>query len=279
MKLEEEGTLREDLLDFLGGKLIRLFARLENRGPDPQRFDVDRAGRRLVVNEKEAQRVREIFALYSQHPSLAIVVSELERRKWKTKSWTSKSGISHAGRPFTTASLCRLLTNAVYAGKVEHRGTIYPGEHTAIVDPSAWEKVNAKLRANRGQLRANYTKQDPLLADLLVCTSCQRPMVATYTSKKGRRYRYYVCRAVRQNGWNSCSTKSVPAQLIEDSVVTQLRTALTESREQLQIPEIELQKLREGGSAGLVRSLVQQIGYDGATGAVSLKLRRIDHAD
>ena len=244
-------------------------------------FDVGPAGRRLVVNEKEAQRVRAIFELYPKHRSLARLVDELQRRKWKTKSWTSKGGVHHAGKVFTQASLRRLLTNAVYAGKVEHRGTIYAGEHVAIVDPSTWDKVNAKLRANHGQPRANYTKQDPLLADLLVCTSCQRPMVATYTSKKGRRYRYYVCRAVRQNGWDACPTQSVPAQVIEDSVVAQLRIALADegAREQWPISETELQKLRDGGSSVLVGTLVKQIGYDGTTGAVSLTLRKIEDAD
>ena len=244
-------------------------------------FDVGPAGRRLVVNEKEAQRVREIFELYPKHRSLARLVDELQRRKWKTKSWTSKGGVHHAGKMFTQASLRRLLTNAVYAGKVEHRGTIYAGEHVAIVDPSSWDKVNAKLRAHRGQPRANYTKQDPLLADLLVCTSCQRPMVATYTSKKGRRYRYYVCRAVRQNGWDACPTQSVPAQVIEDSVVAQLRIALADegAREQWPISETELQKLRDGGSSVLVGTLVKQIGYDGTTGTVSLTLRKIEDAD
>jgi hypothetical protein len=36
-----------------------------------------------------------------------------------------QKGIIHAGRVFAKASLRRLLTNAVYAGKVEHRGALY----------------------------------------------------------------------------------------------------------------------------------------------------------
>ncbi len=87
-------------------------------------YDVDAGGRRLVVNEKEARMVRDVFELYRAHQSLPTVVSELERRKWKTKSWTSKGGRRHFGRAFTKASLFRLFTNAVYAGKGEPRGTI-----------------------------------------------------------------------------------------------------------------------------------------------------------
>src|ERR1700726_3784354 len=92
-------------------------------------YDVDPAGGRLMVNEKESRRVRDIFALFVQHRSLSAVVAELAKLRWKTKSWKSQNGRAHAGRAFAKVSLRRLLTNAVYAGQVEHRGEIYAGEH------------------------------------------------------------------------------------------------------------------------------------------------------
>src|SRR6202163_427671 len=58
-------------------------------------YDVDSGGGRLVVNEKEAQRVREIFECYKPHRSLPAVITELDRRRWTTKSWTSKNGTAH----------------------------------------------------------------------------------------------------------------------------------------------------------------------------------------
>src|SRR5258708_19851119 len=70
-------------------------------------YDVDPGGGRLLVNEKEARRVREIFALYRSHRSLTAVVTELNRKGWKTKSWNSKSGVRHSGRAFTKESLRR----------------------------------------------------------------------------------------------------------------------------------------------------------------------------
>src|SRR5216684_186000 len=112
-------------------------------------YDVDPAGGRLIVNEKEASRVREIFELFIQHHSLSAAVAELARRRWKTKSWRSQKGTAHAGRTFAPASLRRLLTNAVYAGMVEHRGAMYAGEHASIIEPPVWQQVNAELRAGR----------------------------------------------------------------------------------------------------------------------------------
>jgi site-specific DNA recombinase len=48
-------------------------------------YDVDPRGGRLVVNEKEAKRVREIFELYRRHRSLATVVAELARQAGRPK--------------------------------------------------------------------------------------------------------------------------------------------------------------------------------------------------
>jgi site-specific DNA recombinase len=220
--------------------------------------------------------VRDIFALFAQHQSLAAVVAELTRRRWRTKSWTSQNGRAHTGRYFGKASLRRLLTNAIYAGKVEHRGAIYTGEQPSIVESSVWQEVNTELRSGRragtGTIRV---PQNALLTGLLICKSCQRPMIPTYTAKPGRRYRYYVCKSARQHGWSSCPTKSVPAGMIENSVVDQLRAALSDSgtRDQLNVPEALWQSFEQDPGV-LVRALVKDVTYDGTIGAVSLNLTR-----
>ena len=184
---------------------------------------------------------------------------------------------------FEARLLRRLLTNAIYAGKVEHRAATYTGEQASIVEPSVWQEVNTELRVGRRTgTAATRVPQNALLAGLLLCKSCQRPMVPTYTAKPGRRYRYYVCQAARQNGWSSCQTKSVPARMIEEAVLEQLRTALRarETREQLGVPEADWQAFQEGRFE-LVRSLVKDVSYDGTTGAVTLNLMRseVSHED
>jgi hypothetical protein len=65
--------------------------------------------------------------------------------------------------------------------------------------------------------------------------------------------------------------------LIEDSVVVQLRTRLSmdETRLVLQISDPAWQAFLEG-DCELVRALVEKIRYDGSTGTVSVKLRRLE---
>jgi site-specific DNA recombinase len=236
-------------------------------------YDVDPLGGRLIINDGEAVRVREIFKLYAKHRSIPALILQLQRRRWNTKSWTPRHGIKRIGTPFNKPTLLRLLTNVTYTGKVQHKGTIYPGEQTAIVDLNLWEEINAELRlARRGPNKVSYTRQTGLLSGLLFCRICDRPMVPTYTKKGDRRYRYYICQLAK--GRSACRTKSVSARAIEESVVTQLRVALNvdDAREQLGVSEADWLTLDEGNPESLIRTIVERITYDSVSGAVSMNL-------
>jgi site-specific DNA recombinase len=62
-----------------------------------------------------------------------------------------------------------------------------------------------------------------MLAGLLRCAACDAAMTPTWSEKKGRRYRYYLCTRAHRQGWNSCPSKSVSANQIEAFVVDQVR--------------------------------------------------------
>src|SRR5438874_4564191 len=108
-------------------------------------YGVGVGGGRLVVNAAEAERVREIFAIAAGADSLQATQQEIERREWKTKEWTTRKGRRHAGKPFCKTTLRALLGNVLYIGSIRHKGTIYPGEQAAIVEPEVWERVNRQL--------------------------------------------------------------------------------------------------------------------------------------
>ena len=188
-------------------------------------YDVAPRGGRLIVNEEEAAQVRAIYELYLEHRSLIPVVRELDRRGWRNKGWITKKGNERGGAPFTKNTLFRLLTNVIYIGKVSYKGTIYPGEHDAIVDAKVWKRVQELLRRNgRNGGKEVRNKYEALLKGLLYCVPCNTAMVHTYTAKKnGRRYRYYVCLNAQQRGWDACPTKSVNAHDLETFVVDHIR--------------------------------------------------------
>lgn len=187
-------------------------------------YDVDPTSHKLVVNEEEAAQVRAIFALYLEFEALIPVVQELERRSWLTKQWTTRKGNDRGGKLFTKNNLFRLLTNAVYVGKVSHKQDIYEGEHKAILEPDIWQRVQDTLRRNgRTGGKAVRNKYGALLKGLIYCEPCGTAMIHSYTAKKGKRYRYYVCLTAQQRGWANCPSKSLNAQQIENAVVEHIR--------------------------------------------------------
>jgi site-specific DNA recombinase len=187
-------------------------------------YDVAPQGGSLVVNQEEAKRVREIFALYLELGSLIPVVEELERRGWRMKSWTTRERRQAGGKAIAKNSLYNLLTNMIYVGKVEFGGQVYQGEHERVVDDQTWNRVQTALNRNgRRGGRSIGNKYAALLKGLVRCASCDVGMIHTYVNKKDRLYRYYVCVKAHQRGWAQCETRSVSAQALEDAVVEQLR--------------------------------------------------------
>jgi site-specific DNA recombinase len=234
-------------------------------------YDIAAGGGRLLVNENEAGQ---IFQLFRTHASLPPVLAELRKRRWLNKSWISKRGVEHAGRPFNKASLRRLLTNAIYAGKVEYRGTMYNGEHRPLIEISLWDEINGRLRSDirgRGVVRV---KQKALLAGLLYRKNCEQPMIATYTARRGRRFRYYLCKTAQSNGYASCPTSLIAAGKLETSVVAQLQIALNNEkiRAPLGIPDGVWETSLKGNMTVVVRSIVAKVSYDGMSGDVALKM-------
>jgi len=187
-------------------------------------YDIDTKARRLVVNPAEAHQVRTIFDQYLEHGAMLPVLQDLDLRGWRTKQWTAEASQTRGGKPFTKSLLYGVLTNAIYTGQVKHKGTLFPGEHEAIIERATWERTQDMLdrngRTNGGGAKNKY---GALLRGLLFCVTCGTAMVHTYSVKGNKRYRYYVCYTAQQRGWKNCRTKSVAAQAVENAVLEAIR--------------------------------------------------------
>jgi site-specific DNA recombinase len=136
-------------------------------------FDIDTKARRLLVNPDEAHQVRTIFDQYLERGAMLAVLQDLDRRGWQTKRWTTEAGQTRGGKPFTKSLLYGLLTNAIYTGQVNHKGTLFPGEHEAIIERATRERAQDMLdsngRTNGGGAKNKY---GALLRGLLFCVPC-----------------------------------------------------------------------------------------------------------
>src|SRR4051812_13254980 len=99
----------------------------------PLGYDVK--DRKLVVNQIEAATVRRIFERFVKLGSVTQLVREMRDKGVTTKG----------GKPIDKGYVYRILNNRVYLGEAVHKGSAYPGEHQAIIDPTLWDRVHAIL--------------------------------------------------------------------------------------------------------------------------------------
>jgi site-specific DNA recombinase len=193
-------------------------------GMPPLGYDVVAEGGRLVINKDEAVQIRAIFDLYLEKRSLMAVVQELNRRGWRRKSWRTKDGRWREGKPWDIANLRRVLRDPIYAGMAKLAGQTFPGEHDGIIPKAVFTAVQESMKENRRTGGAALrNSQRALLRGLLRCAPCDAAMVHTWARKDRRLYRYYTCSAAQRRGRETCPTRSVPAQAIEEFVVEKVR--------------------------------------------------------
>ncbi|MBU1469266.1 MAG: recombinase family protein, partial [candidate division Zixibacteria bacterium] len=193
-------------------------------GPPVLGYDLDRERKRLILDPNEAKIVRELFDLYLKKESMLKAAREVNRRGWKTKSWVTKNGKVRKGRPFDKARLQRILSDITYIGKVRHKDQIFPGEHSGIVDQSVFRQVQTLIEKNRNAGGKVYRNPHAgLLKRLLRCGNCGAAMGHTYTKKRNKLYRYYLCTTRQKRGDQACNTARLPAQNIEDFVVEMIK--------------------------------------------------------
>lgn len=214
-------------------------------------YDIDYDARKLVINPEEAAVVRRIFDIYLEQGSLLPAVQVLKKRKIRCKQWKTKKGEMRGGGAFNKNNLHLLLTNPLYIGQVRCGDETFPGEHEGIIEQELWCKVRDQLKDNRHRGSVMRNKQGALLRGIIRCAHCDAAMVHTYSGTRTR-YRYYVCSSAQKHGWDTCPSKSLPAQQIEDFIVGRVR-ALGTDGEFLEQTMAEFRRMEVEGRASLER--------------------------
>jgi len=242
-------------------------------------YDIDRVNHKLLVNEKEAALVREIFDLYIKEQSLLTVTKLLNERGYKTKRHISKPGNIIGDIPFKKTVIQTILRSVIYTGKVKYQGQIYHGLHERIVSDEIFAKAQDILfENNRNHAGQKRVKSEGLLNRILKCKACNVTMFHTYSRKGKYRYRYYVCLNAQKRGYDVCPTRSISASTIETAVIDSLRKMtlnnapepIIESINLINSPDWDTLPFEEKRSN--IRQVVKEVDYNVETGAVGLTL-------
>jgi DNA invertase Pin-like site-specific DNA recombinase len=240
-------------------------------GKVPLGYDV--ANRKLVVNEAEAARVRRVFEVFAETGSGVETV-----RRLQVEGVTAKSG-----RTLDRGDVYKVLNLRTYIGEVTHKGSLYRGEHEAIVPRELWDRAHAILQVSPRTRAAQNRQHAPALLKGLIYGVDGRALSPTHCVKNGRLYRYYVAQRVLKGdaAGDDSIVRRVSAAEIEAAVVDQVRALLRQPeivvgtwlalrRDSADVTESEVRdalhrldplwdELFPGEQVRIVRALVEQI--------------------
>ncbi|MFZ1742941.1 MAG: recombinase family protein, partial [Pontixanthobacter sp.] len=176
----------------------------------PLGYDRPKEGtHKLLVNEMEAENVRDIFARYLALGSVHSLERELPSRRIHSKRRKTLKGKIVGGTPFSRGALFHLLRNQIYLGRIVHKDQSFDGEHEAIVGQELFDGVQVKLDAQKRKVAASTDQRGvraPLTGKLFDASGDPMTPTTSY-GHTGRKYRYYVSAPLQQGRKSTSATK------------------------------------------------------------------------
>ena len=172
----------------------------------------------LVPVPSEARVVREIFERYVECRSGSVTVS----------SWLNDTRrVTRSRSRWTPKTVLDVLRNATYTGKLPFNGDLYQAEHEPIIDEQPFERAQKLLEMRAESLPSRAANaSNYLLTGLLQCARCGHGFIGTNAHGRGGVYRYYTCYSRQRHGIARCDQERIPAEPVEEAIVTEALAAL-----------------------------------------------------
>jgi site-specific DNA recombinase len=183
--------------------------------------------RTLHVVEGEAAFVGDLFRRYLEVGSVVRLKIVLDAENLRSPVRTSRTGRGTGGLLISRGHLYWILSNPIYIGRLRHKGQIHEGLHEAIIDPETWDRVQARLADQTQTRKASHPDTHSFLVGRLYDDRGHR-MGASHAAKGGRRWRYYVSRAVlKGRNLDAGSVARVSALEVERQVSEAVKVILS----------------------------------------------------
>lgn len=202
--------------------------------------------RKLVVEPEAAQLVKHMFQRYLELGSVTLLADELDGQGHRTPIRTSRAGRTHGGAKFSRGMIYQLLRNRTYIGEVSHKGSVYPGEHEAIIDRDVFERADALLTTNAVDRQMGTSFDNPSLLAGIIWSSRGYRLIPSQSAKRSKRYRYYS--ELTEAIGDRRKAQRMPAGEIDGLVMAQLKVRLQHAAQEsgyLSVPAQDITSDRE----------------------------------
>lgn len=176
--------------------------------------------KKLVVHNEDAQKVQMLFDKYLELKSVPKLMHYLKENEIKTKT----------DKYFSKGQLYHLLANKIYIGKITHKDKVYDGEHEAIICDDFFEKVQKLLYENKVDKTCGVKSSSNSLLVGLIYDDLGNKMTPSHSNSHGRRYRYYISRALKNNE-ETGSVSKISAGEVEKFVIETTKEFLKDKKQ------------------------------------------------
>lgn len=225
-----EGVILEAVLEGMAEFYSKELSQKINRGMRESAYKCNSVGgqiplgykivnKKLVIDEPEAQIVREAFDRYANGERVAEICRDFNNRGYHTKK----------GAKFNKSSFSAMFKSEKYIGVYSYKDIRIEDGMPAIIDKATFDAVQRKLSANAKAPARSKAKVDYILTQKLFCGHCGAPMVGeSGKSTTGTVYHYYTCS--NRKRLRTCDKKPLRKDFIERVVAQDAMSLLTPER-------------------------------------------------
>jgi len=180
-------------------------------------YGYKRDGKKVIINEEEAEVVRYIFKQYNAGVFLQDILDELNKRN-----------ITNRGKRWAKTTVYNMLGNDKYTGKYMYEDELVDKIYPQIISDELFEVTKAKKIAC--QLGSKSPNTTYLLKGKLTCAYCGKLITAECCKKSnGTVYRYYKCSG-KKNFKNGCKKSILKKETLENFVLNEIIKKLTQPK-------------------------------------------------
>lgn len=180
------------------------------------------ADKKLIIDEKESEIVKEIFNLFLSGKGTKVISNILNERKIPTKMSSKNFSMIVKGKKKTEfvwrdAVIYNILKNPIYKGKRLYKEVFYDVPN--IISPQVFDVVQSTLK-NKRQFTETTNKYFYLLKGLIHCSCGCRFYGHKRESLKDN---HYMCSSQRHKG-EGCGTRGVGIDFLDELIWKQVLT-------------------------------------------------------
>jgi len=220
---------RETIRERTRAGLHRAFRGGRHFGATPYGYRTDGRGFLQVVPE-EAEIVRDIISRVAEGSTLYAEAKRLNDLALTTPGWRYGNGKKRPGANlWSVMTVSNIVRQSAYSGihRVKTNGgkDIIEQSVPAVVEPNLQERAIATIKENKSYPnRKNDRKY--LLRSLVRCATCGGACTGHRSSRRGKRYHYYACRAAKTYNFGAApphKASFVRAEWLEELVWSDVR--------------------------------------------------------